>query len=43
MGKLSIRLFVGLAAAAELSATNAFAQAATDAPATQTVAPASKD
>ncbi len=40
MTKLRIRLFVGLAAAAELSATGAFAQAASDATATQTVAPA---
>ena len=40
MGKLSVRLFVGLAAAAELSATGALAQTAADAPATQTVVPA---
>ncbi len=40
MGKLRIRLFIGLAAAAELSATGAFAQGAADAPATQTAGPA---
>ncbi len=40
MGKLSIRLLVGLVAGAELSATGALAQGAVDAPATQTAGPA---
>ncbi len=40
MGKLRIRLLVGIAVAAELSATGARAQSASDAPATQIAAPA---
>ena len=40
MGRLSVRLLIGLAAAAELSTTGALAQGAADAPATQTAGPA---